>query len=300
MDINSKCDAKELTQVTQQNTNTSDYAFVFVIGGCDPATQGYKGFVYNILVATRVLRQQGSVSDVIAFFQMKHESHVEVLPAEDARLLEALGVQILYIPKSPSESFYDTVMNKFRVLSLTQYRRVILMDGDVVPVRNLDYLFELSDPTYSRSGQHTFVDSKTGEVRPLTLKENVIVAGKQEPANAGFFLVSPEQGGYEHIQDIISKRAQVAADTLSHKKAPFDELHGWGHQIVPPDRWTTRSTANSGTNWTFHFAYSDQGLRKFQNTCDPVSMALSSILLRLSYPSFPSPLSRSISLDKVR
>jgi hypothetical protein len=39
------------------------------------------------------------------------------------------------------------------------------MDGDVIPTRNLDFLFEMSD------GENDI------------LKENLVVAGKLEPAN---------------------------------------------------------------------------------------------------------------------
>jgi hypothetical protein len=43
---------------------------------------------------------------------------------------------------------------------------VLLIDGDVMPNTSLDYLFEMSD------GENA------------TLKENLITAGKMEPANA--------------------------------------------------------------------------------------------------------------------
>lgn len=248
------------TEQQQHHGNNTDYAYAFVIGGCDPATEGYKGFLYNILVATRSLRDQGSVSDVVAFFQMKHSSRAEELPAKDISLLKALQIKVYYIPKSPTESFYDTVMNKFRVLSLTQYRRVFLLDGDVVPVRNMDYLFEVSDSAHSQRPQHWFRDRKARKTKPLVLNENIIIAGAMEPANAGAFMVTPHVGDYDKIQTIIRKRARLAAETHGHEKAPFDQVKGWGHEIKPPDRWTTRSQNRTGTSWTFHFAYSDQGL----------------------------------------
>lgn len=154
----------------------SKYAYSFVIGGCNPNKPAYKGFLYNILVATRLLREVGSTADVVAFFQLSYEyQDSTVLPDEDVRALEGLGIRILYIPQSPHESFYETVLNKFRILELTEYRRVLLMDGDVMPVSNLDYLFELSD------------DNKYGPGNS-TLKGNVVVSGPWEPANAGFFL----------------------------------------------------------------------------------------------------------------
>jgi alpha-N-acetylglucosamine transferase len=56
---------------------------------------------------------------------------------------------------------------KFRILAFTEYRRVLVFDGDVILLGNLDYryLFELSDPA----------DTTTPTV--LMLMEKVVVAG---------------------------------------------------------------------------------------------------------------------------
>ena len=107
----------------------SQYAYAFVIGGCDPEKQNYLGFVYNIIVSARRLRQEGAQADVVAFFQISHQSPAETLAAEDIRILTAMGVKIHYLRKSNAESFYDTVLNKFEILGLTGYRRVLLMDS---------------------------------------------------------------------------------------------------------------------------------------------------------------------------
>ena len=226
-----------------QNYTYSSYAYAYVIGGCDPYNPSYRGFLYNVLVSTRLLRDQGSMNDVVIFAQLSYNySDGTTLPDVDVKALRGLNIQIYYIPPSPYESFYETVMNKFRVLQLTQYRRVILMDGDVMPVSNLDYLFELSDDNAYGPGNST-------------LKQNLIVAGPWEPANAGFFMLAPEEGDYEHICQIIARREERVkrlSDTL------FDEHEGWGHIIEAPDEWVSRK--NRGMNWTFHFAFSDQGL----------------------------------------
>jgi hypothetical protein len=231
---------------TRGVASSSPYAYAFVIGGCNPDKPSYRGFVYNILVATRVLRELGSTADVVAFFQLTYEyKGGNTLADEDVKALEGLGVRVQYIPPSPYESFYETVMNKFRILTLTQYRRVILMDGDVMPVSNLDYLFELSD------------DNKYGPGNS-TLKENLVVSGPWEPSNAGFFMLAPKAGEYEAITEIINKRQDKAKDIV--KGIKFDKVEGWGHKIEAPDQWESRK--GKGNHWDFHFAFSDQGLRK--------------------------------------
>jgi len=238
--------------LSSPSTNMSKYAVCYVIGGCDPANLRYRGFVYNILVSTRVLREEGSLVDVVAMFQMSYESGASTLPDEDVQWLEAMGVKIRYIPPSPSESFYDTVMDKFRIVSLTQYRRVLLLDGDVMPVANVDFLFELSDGPNA------------------VLKESVVVRGPFEPANGGLFMLTPREGEWERIQEIVRKREESAANIPNGEgRRKFDEDTGWGHQIQPHDEWKTRYTLKwmegeeketIGLKWNFHFAYSDQGL----------------------------------------
>jgi hypothetical protein len=111
------------------------------------------------------------------------------------------------------------------------------MDGDVMPTNSLDYLFEASD------GENA------------TLKENLIVAGNIEPANAGFFMVAPKKGDLEQINGII-QRQEVKARTLEYPY--FDPIEGWGHVIQSEDQWETLN--NHGSNWTFWSAFSDQGL----------------------------------------
>jgi hypothetical protein len=213
---------------------TAKYAYAFVIGGCKPEKPSYRFFIHNILIAARVLREGGSKADIVVFFQMGFKSEYDRLLEEDVRLLRAMDIKFKYIPKNPQESFYRTVLDKFRILSLTEYRRVILMDGDVMPATNLDYLFEMSDGP------------------DATLKENLVVAGKIEPANAGFFMLAPKQGDLEHINEIIKKREQRARE-LSYPY--FDPIEGWGHAFVPGDQW--QSLFKTGRNWTFWSAFGE-------------------------------------------
>jgi hypothetical protein len=142
-----------------------------------------------------------------------------------------------YLTVSRRLRFRPAVLDKFRILGLVEYRRVLLLDGDVMPNTSLDYLFEMSD------GENA------------TLKENLITAGHLEPANAGFFMVAPKQGDLEQINRIIQEREEEA------KSLPypyFDEVEGWGHVIQPGDQW--EALKEQGTNWTFWSAFSDQGL----------------------------------------
>lgn len=212
------------------------FAYAFVIGGCNPEDGAYRNYIFNILVAAKVLRDQGSRADVVAFFQLSYNTPDEQLPSDDTRLLDAMGIQYRYIPKDPNESFYSIVLEKFRVLTLVEYDRVLFMDGDVMPVTSLDYLFDLS-----MNG---------------TLRENLIVAGTMEPSNAGFFMVQPEPGDYERVHSTI-QAAHSRGASLPYPH--WDKRIGWGHEIVEPDYFSYVAD-HKGHLWDFHCAFSDQGL----------------------------------------
>lgn len=113
-----------------------------------------------------------------------------------------------------------------------------------MPLGNLDYLFELSN------------DNKYG-LENSTVKPNLVIASKNESANAGFFMLTPGYGEYEEVQEIIQTREAKARDLDSEVK--FDVVDGWGHVITEPDEWVSRSSRR-GRHWNFSFAYSDQGL----------------------------------------
>jgi hypothetical protein len=248
---------------SSNNNSTNDknapYAYAFVIGGCDPLRPSYRNYIYDILISTSVLRERGSKADVVAFFQMSFRSNATALPAEDIRLLDAMQVKIKYIPKSRDESFYRVMLDKFRILAMTQYRRVLFLDGDVIPLVNLDYLFELSDPTHTTT--------------PTILMENLVVAGTMEPANGGFFMLAPHAGALQQVNNIIQTREEHARINIK-KSAPnnetkqqkmdkhFDVVQGWGHIIDPSTGdpgWVTNSD-EAGLTWNFWAAWADQGL----------------------------------------
>jgi hypothetical protein len=219
----------------------ANYAYAVLIAGCNPDEGGYRGYLYSVLVSTRILREEGAKADMVVMIQMSDKARVNQLPDQEVQWLESLQIKIEYIPQNDleSDSMYDAVMNKFRILSFTQYRRVLMMDGDVMPIGNLDYLFYMSD------GENA------------VLKENVVVMGISEPANGGFYMLAPGEGEYEQLLEIVRAREVAAASLTTWPR--FDEVHGWGHVIDVNDPWQARKEKGS-TKWNFHFAFADQGL----------------------------------------
>jgi hypothetical protein len=225
------------TSVLVVRPQRSPFAYAFLVSGCHPEKPAYRYFLYSVLVATRLLRETGSTADIVIFFQLGYSSSHETLPEDDIRLLHGCNItEIHYIPKSASESYYRSQFDKFRILGLTKYRRVLFLDADVMPVSNLDYIFHLSDAGI--------------------LKENLVMAGPLAPANGGFFLVSPGQNELEELNSILETRERLGR---GKGIAQFDPIQGWGHAIAEPDYWITR-TQTKGQIWNFYAAFADQGL----------------------------------------
>jgi hypothetical protein len=223
----------------------SKFAYAFVVGGCDPDRPKYRGFLYNVLVSAKILRDFGTRGDIVVMIQMAFQSfHDRLPPLEEQMLQDALGVHLIYIPKNPHENFYEIQMEKFRILELVQYQRVLFLDADVMPTNKMDYLFEMS------------INSTAGSNTPI-LQENVVLSYKADPSSGGFFLLKPGNGELEQLHKIIELREEKAKDLPPPK---FDEVEGWGHEIKPPDKWETGFANKFGTKWTFYGANADQGL----------------------------------------
>ncbi|KAL3915302.1 MAG: hypothetical protein SGILL_005719 [Bacillariaceae sp.] len=233
-------------------TNTNNkYAYAFLVSGCSEATPSYRGFLYNIVVATQRLRDMGSTkADFVVFIQMSSSTKAQTLPADEERLLQDdMNIHIQYLPKMRSsvhECFYAVVKEKFRILQLTQYKRVLFMDGDMMPLCNLDYMFELSD-------------SENNDAFETRLKENVIFAEQREAANAGMFMLTPNTEDWELLQKEIRRKEEKS---LTLEYPYWDEVEGWGAVITPPDYWRPINGSKL-TRWNYHAVFADQGLLYF-------------------------------------
>lgn len=176
-EIQSKAANATTAVVTSSATNDNNdkpfrkWAYAFVVGGALHPRAEYRGFLYSVVVAAKQLRDAGSVADVVVLVQLSYATGETKLPPEQEQLLQSQKVKIHYIPKFAApvhEKFYALMMEKFRILSLTEYSRVIFLDSDVMPVCSLDHIFDLSEPKDGQTPQ---------------LKENVILAQKVEPSH---------------------------------------------------------------------------------------------------------------------
>ena len=161
------------TKPTKPPSRSSSFAYAHIIGGCDPLEGSYRNYMLNIALSHYLRVRDGSVADTIVMVQMRYASDATELPRKDKALLDKLGIQVKYLPKNPNESFYHLMLDKFRILQWTEYDRVLFADSDILTLTNPDSLMQLS---------------VQGDMEP-----NIILAGRIEPANGGFFILQPKE-----------------------------------------------------------------------------------------------------------
>ncbi|CAB9516111.1 expressed unknown protein [Seminavis robusta] len=220
---------------------TSPYAYVLMCWSVNPRkSYSYRGYIANMAITAKILRTHGSTADIVAVFRLDNSVIHETLPQEDENLLRAMNISIRYLPQETpdfSRRRYSMFFHKFYAFGMTEYRRVFFLDGDIMPMTNLDYMFQLSDD-----------DGPNAMFKP-----NVIIAGIMEPCNTGFFIVEPTKEAYNHAQNLI--RANWATAGLLKE---FDMQNGWGHPFVNGDHW--ENNLETGVKWDFMNGWSDQGL----------------------------------------
>lgn len=221
------------TIVGDGNTTTNHkFAYAFLIAGCNPSEPNYRGYIYNVAIAKELLSKDfGSTNDVIVMIRMHLDSNYDTLPAEDENILSKVGVIVKYLPKPTKvDNFHTAMMDKFRILQFTEYTRVLYLDGDVMPLNNLDYIFELSTSSTSSNG--------------YMLEENLGIAYNNEPVSGGFFMLTPKEGDYERIRKII--------ETHETRGSAFNQTIGWGQEMI--EEWES-VYGPKGTKWDFYGSY---------------------------------------------
>jgi hypothetical protein len=253
--INNTTPSQASSPVVPQN---SPWAYAFLLGGARLAREGsdYRGGLFSVVAAAHALRKYGSKADIVLMVQLSVHADPQVTTLEERHeeMLSKLHIRLVYLPrfaKPIMECFYSLVMEKFRILSLTEYSRVMFIDSDILPKCNLDYLFELSDTQGAAAStfwNETIADHPPSVTTSLPkLKENIVLGYKREPSNAGLFVLKPDADDYQLLQQVMRQKEERA---LELPYPHWDEVLGWGHRIAPDDKWVS-NLEDTGTNWTW-------------------------------------------------
>ena len=105
-----------------------------------------------------------SNNDIIVMIRMSVKTNEERLPAQHEKWLQSAGVKMKYLPKNvdeKSDTFFTAILDKFTVLDMVEYNSVLFLDTDVLPLCNLDYVFDLVPRGTVLCGIMAIVQEKT-------------------------------------------------------------------------------------------------------------------------------------------
>ena len=228
----------------------SNDAYVFLNWGCIPelSTQNYRWAILHALNSAKLLKERyNSSKDVVLVVSLSYKSNMtQLLPIEE-QLLKAHGVRLYYLDKldetEPVFAFktanvYFNMFKKFWLWTLDDYDKILYLDVDILPLRSMDYWFELSEKGY--------------------LNDMVVLAGHTEPANGGSFLIRPSQYEFEKLYNLLYK-LQTQGKLNRRGGQPKNVYNAWDMPI-DPNNFTWINNRDSGHSFGFFAAGVDQGL----------------------------------------
>lgn len=203
----------------------SRFAYVTLISGIDSSYK-YRGFFYNTLLMKRALSELGSTADFIVLlgFDELDSSFFD----EDAILFRQNNIIMYMLPRyvhdSHGLSFAEMALLKITPWSFTQYDRIQFLDGDVMPTKNMDCFFNLS--------------------------QNSFTVGAASPLNSGWYLAIPNH------DDFI----QLRRFALWRLGRDWNKETGWADRLPVNNPLYFRGGMRECTLWDFNGADMDQGL----------------------------------------
>lgn len=156
-------------------------------------------YVCGAITAAQSIRMSGSTRDlVILVDETISEYHRGGLKAAGWKIHT---IQRIRNPKAEPEAYNEWNYSKFRLWQLTDYDKIIFIDADLLILRNIDFLFEMSEISAIGNNATLF-------------NSGVMVV---EPSNCTFQLLM------DHINEIVSYNGG--------DQGYLNEIFTWWHRI---------------------------------------------------------------------
>ena len=207
--------------------NASRYAYMVVVGPISRSAPRYGTWLYPILALRHALARKGSRADLVVLCALEEGSEQDRMLPEEEALFAGQGIRWRYVPKPRIRGFH---MGHYKLWAWqhTEYARVQLLDADVLPLANMDALFELPG---------------------LADAPFVGCPGKDSVLNAGWFSLRPDCDHFKKMTDLLWYRGQRGGH-------PWDMARGWGVDMPP---WLNALDRPMKAGWDFFDSRGNQG-----------------------------------------
>ena len=180
----------------------------------------YLGYLLHFAAVRYMLDEAGSTMDFNILMRIQNGLD-NTIPESQSTFFSKLRMKIEYLPQDKDDNWKSYMMDKFQILRYHEYKKILFVDADVLPLCNWDHYFDMSE---------------RGVFAP-----NFVFAYNNEPAQGGFFLISPEPGDWEKYSKI---------------PAFMNNTMGFGIPLAQPAEGIGRNF----TDWNWYGSTDDQGM----------------------------------------
>lgn len=219
-------------------TKSSKYAYVALL-------MGNSAYFLGALVLGYSLRTVETQYDIVIMVTPDVPQKQKEILSEFFKIID---IDFLTIDKSLIKDYennrFKDVFTKLQCLTLTKYEKIIMIDIDMLVIKNMDHLFNLNPPAASLRRY----DLKHGKHIPenLIVKNNKLIGG----INAGLMLLKPDLNEY---QDIVKDLLNPNSNMTGFKNPEQDYL-----SYRYSKQWT-----NISFKYNFQFGLTDRA-KKFE------------------------------------
>ena len=229
--------------------------------------QPFNSYLYNVRHIVRLLlslRGVGTTLPVSVLLSGERHAPFEALFASLGALLVDADAFATRKPPWASE-YHINSFTKLRALSLTEYRRVIVLDTDMVVLQNIDALASSPAPAFV--------------FRPTPCNEQATIVWRPWEMNSGVMVLQPTRAELARLHGLLNSTWYAK---IGHRTDSSDQSfwrHFFDEVFELPIRYNAMAVSNL-TDWTdVHIFHDVEAYRKGQPPPDdsPAARALANL-----------------------
>jgi len=201
---------------------------------------------WQLLHSPRTKIQNPNIDVVVMVTPSVSESRIKRLKKDGATVIPVASLHAEWLKKTQHEKRWDELMAKLRAWQMTQYSRLLLLDGDIILQKPLDDIFNDKGAQIKKSLDPTAVKNKDAVLKDSPpLPEQYLLGGlgethnhvhpypptwddglqKRGYFNAGFFMLHPNNASFEYYNHIL--QTPDAFDPTYMEQNLLNKVHNW-------------------------------------------------------------------------
>lgn len=174
--------------------------------------------------------------------------------------------------KERYESWIESSYTKWNLLGMTQYKKVIFLDADVIVTRNIDAVFDFDAPAgvftnpwaktyFNRGFRDFYVDLKIGQKIPHNIIDSALKYGGSIVIGTAV-LVAPSKKDFNGIFNMLERSQPFGFNTTSGSDEQAITIYYRNQNI----KWTMFPPSLNTIGWKLHMLFNQKTIQ-----CDDIA-----------------------------